>query len=45
MGSKTDLLQIVGTTHPVGRFPDLLHGRNQKANQNSDNRNDDKQFN
>lgn len=42
---EPELMEIVLTLHPVGRFPNLLHGGQQQADQNGNDRDDNKQFN
>ena len=41
---QRELLEVVGRSGRVGGFPDLLNGGKQQADQNSDDRDHDQQF-
>ncbi|MCL2118806.1 MAG: hypothetical protein FWH27_10320, partial [Planctomycetaceae bacterium] len=45
MGGQGHLFQIVGTLHSTSRFTGSLHSRQQKCDQNTYDRNDNKKFN
>ena len=40
----TQLLQVVGATHPVGRLAHLLHGWDKKSDEHGDDGDDNEQF-
>jgi hypothetical protein len=42
---QADLLQVVGALHPVGRLPDLLHGRQEQPDQDRDDGDDHQELN
>jgi hypothetical protein len=42
---KANLLEVVLAGHPIGRFPDLLHGWEEQTDENGDNSDDDEQLN
>src|SRR5216683_4824528 len=44
MAGNPELFEVVGAFHAVGGFAHLLHGRQQKANQNGDDRDHDEQL-
>jgi hypothetical protein len=44
MQTKTHLLHIVAARSSTSSFTSLLHGWQQKTDQNTDDRNDDQQF-
>ena len=41
---QANLLEVVGAGHAIGRVAHFLHGRDQQANQNRDDRNNYEQF-
>ena len=45
MNGQTDLLEIVRALHTTRGFACGLYGRQQKSDQNTDDRDDDKKFN
>jgi hypothetical protein len=44
VAGEQDLLEVVGAFHPVGGFPDLLHGGQEQADQDGDDGDDDEQL-
>ncbi len=44
MQGQPDLLEVIGAFAPRGRFANLLHGRQQQADQDGDNGDDDQQL-
>ena len=41
---QTQLLEVVGTTHPRGRLADLLYGRQEQPDQDRDDGDDDQEL-